>query len=262
MIVEEKDGLTVYRFENLSRFPEIRHGIFSRKGGFSSPPFDSLNVSHGVGDKPENVERNRSLLAKALGGKTLAYLRQVHSDMVMVWGDDADSRALFEQDTAPEGDAMVTDSEGVHLVIQTADCQAVLLYDPVLRVVANVHSGWRGSVANIAGKTVAEMKRAFGCNPAHIRAGVGPSLGPCCSEFVNYENEIPEHLWKYQAKEFFFDFWAITRDQLTEQGVLPENVETGGVCTRCSTDLFFSYRKEKVTGRFAGIIGIERTRKL
>ena len=262
MIVEEKHGLSIYRFENLSRFPEVRHGIFSRRGGVSPPPFDSLNVSHGVGDDPENVERNRALLAKALRGETLAYLRQVHSDKVRVVRSGAGSRGFFERETMPEGDAMVTDSEGVHLAIQTADCQAVLLYDPVRRVVANVHSGWRGSVANIAGKTVAEMKRAFGCDPVDIRAGIGPSLGPCCSEFVNYENEIPRRLWKYRTKEFFFDFWAITRDQLAEQGVLPENVEIGGICTRCGTELFFSYRKEKVTGRFAGIIGIDCSRKL
>ena len=262
MIIEERHGLAIFRFENLSRFPEVRHGIFSRQGGFSPPPFESLNVSRGVGDAPENVERNRALLAKALGGETLAYLRQVHSDKVRVLRDGPDSGKFFERETTPEGDAMVTDSKGVHLAIQTADCQAVLLYDPARRIVANVHSGWRGSVSDIAGKTVAEMKRAFGCDPVDIRAGIGPSLGPCCSEFVNYENEIPERLWKYRTKEFFFDFWAITRDQLANQGVSPENVEIGGFCTRCRTDLFFSYRKEKVTGRFAATIGIECSRKL
>ncbi len=255
MIVEEKNGMSIYRFENLSRFEELVHGVFSRKGGFSPEPFDSLNVGCGVGDDAGNVERNRETVSKALEGLPLAYLRQVHSDGIRVVGDGAPPETFRNRETVPEGDAFFTRTPGTGLVIQTADCQAVLLYDPVSGVAANVHSGWRGNILNIAGKTVGSLKKRCGVDPRNIRAGIGPSLGPCCAEFVNYKTEIPENLWKYKTDGRFFDFWKMTGDQLAAEGVPRENIETSHICTRCRTDLFFSYRKEKVTGRFATAIG-------
>jgi copper oxidase (laccase) domain-containing protein len=131
------------------------------------------------------------------------------------------------------------------------------LYDPVRRVVANVHSGWRGSVADIAGKTVAVMKNGFGCRGGDMVAAIAPSLGPCCAEFVNYRDEIPEHFWTYRDTKNHFDFWSISCDQLTAAGLRPENIHSGGMCTRCGTDYFYSYRGEaRNTGRFAAVIGL------
>lgn len=124
-------------------------------------------------------------------------------------------------------------------------------------MVANVHSGWRGSIANIIGHTLDAMKKNFGSDPAHVVAGIGPSLGPCCAEFVNYKEEIPEPFWKYRNDRRHFDFWAVSRDQLCEAGVCAENIHISGLCTRCRTDLFFSYRAEGITGRFAAIIGLK-----
>jgi YfiH family protein len=146
------------------------------------------------------------------------------------------------------------------LTILVADCQPVMLYDPVRAVVANIHSGWRGSIADIIGRTVAVMKERFACRPAEIIAGIGPSLGPCCAEFVNYRQEIPEALWSYQVSDNHFDFWALSRDQLVWAGLLPEHIETGGICTRCHSDLFFSYRAAQQTGRMAAVIGLPSTR--
>jgi YfiH family protein len=256
MLVEKEDGLLVYRFENLCGFPEIRHGIFSRKGGFSSGPFESLNVSLGVGDEPEHVRRNRDLISESLESADLLYLRQVHSDKVHLLGAGSNPQIFKRRQSAPQGDAMITNLPGNDLLVQTADCQTVMLYDPVRRVAANIHSGWRGSVQNVVGKTAAAMKKVFGVKPENVYAGIGPSLGPCCAEFVNYKKEIPEDLWRYRNKDDFFDFWSMTQEQLAGEGVPFENLENSGICTSCSTEIFFSYRKEKVTGRFAGIIGI------
>ena len=138
-----------------------------------------------------------------------------------------------------------------------ADCQAILLYDPVRRVVANVHSGWRGSVSDIAGKTVAAMENRFGCRGRNLVAAIAPSLGPCCAEFRNYREEIPESFWRYKDGAEHFDFWKISRDQLAAAGLTPDNIHAGGLCTRCRTDLFYSYRGEaRQTGRFAAVIGL------
>ena len=112
MIAEEKNGLLIYRFENLARFSEIRHGVFSRKGGHSGGPFASLNVSHGVGDDAGDVEKNRAAVSGALKGASLAWLRQVHSDTVRVVGDGEDPGRFERRQTAPEGDALVTGMPG------------------------------------------------------------------------------------------------------------------------------------------------------
>ena len=152
---------------------------------------------------------------------------------------------------------MITDLPGRHLVIQTADCQAVMLYDPRRRVAANVHVGWRGSAANIIGHTVARMVAGFGCRPTDMLAGIGPSLGPCCAEFKNYRREIPSEYWRYRHAGDLFDFWALSRDQLTAAGVPPAGIHVSGLCTRCETGRFFSYRAEKRTGRLAAVIGLK-----
>ena len=87
-------------------------------------------------------------------------------------------------------------------------------------------------------------------------AGVGPSLGPCCSEFVHYQKEIPESLWSYRVSENHFDFWAISQAQLVRAGLCPAHIEISRICTRCRRDLFFSYRAAHTTGRFAAIVGM------
>ena len=91
----------------------------------------------------------------------------------------------------------------------------------------------------------------------NILAGIGPSLGPCCGEFVNYRKELPEGFWKYGDDANRFDFWAVSRDQLTASGVREKNIHLSRLCTKCRTDLFFSYRGEGTTGRFMAVIGLE-----
>jgi copper oxidase (laccase) domain-containing protein len=88
-------------------------------------------------------------------------------------------------------------------------------------------------------------------------AGIGPSLGPCCAEFINYREEIPQVYWRYKDADHNFDFWSLSREQLLHAGVPAKNIETSRICTRCRTDEFFSYRAAKTTGRFAAVIGLK-----
>jgi len=151
----------------------------------------------------------------------------------------------------------VTDISKKNIVVKVADCQSVLLDDPDRQVVANVHSGWRGSIKNIIGRTIKVMKKQFACNPDNIVAGIGPSLGPCCAEFVNYKSEIPRALWGYKDGSNHFDFWSLSRDQLCDAGVLSENIDLSEMCTKCNIERFFSFRREGTTGRFAVAIGLK-----
>ena len=258
MLVKTIDSSTVLQFPNLVNCSNLWHGIFTRRGGMSRGPFQGLNVSFLVGDKNDIVLRNRKTVARCAGSRRLFFVRQVHGAQVLVLSEDKTS--LLDNSaslTPPVSDAMVTDLQGTSLVIQAADCQAVLLYDPIRRVAANIHAGWRGSVMNIIGRTIAVMKTAFGSRPVDIIAGIGPSLGPCCAEFTNYQHEIPRQFWAYKMDHNHFDFWSLSKDQLCLAGVPMARIHVSSMCTKCRTDLFFSYRQEKTTGRFAAVIGLK-----
>jgi len=233
-------------------FPFISHGVFNRHGGVSPAPWDSCNVSFGLGDSPENVRANRGRIKKTLGLGRLASARQVHGARVYPVAE------LPHHDLEADGyDALVTNVPGTGLMIQQADCQAVFLVDPLKQAIGIAHAGWRGTVADIIAETVFAMGREFSTEPADLTAAISPSLGPCCAEFVNFRSELPVPLHSYQVRPDYFDFWAISRDQLCGAGVRPENIHTAGVCTRCSKD-YFSYRRENKTGRFASVIGIRK----
>jgi len=248
--------LVAYQFPNLSEYSGIKHGIFTRLSGFSDPPFDSLNVGMNVGDDPNHVNQNRAAIARCLGMDEMVFLDQVHGADIICLKQGAPEKAFLS--VPQKGDALITDMPGKLIAIQAADCQPVLLYEPIRNVIAVVHSGWRGSIQNVIGRTIQRMKMDFGCAPEKIVAGIGPSLGPCCGEFIHYRQEIPEKYWSYNTGNNHFDFWAISRDQLTQAGVLPGNIHNSGLCTRCRTEYFFSFRARSVTGRFAGAIGLDK----
>lgn len=255
LILKKTNGIPIYQFPNLTVFKDIEHGIFTRHGGCSAGAFQSLNVSYNIGDDAPNVHKNRALVAECMREGDLVSVNQVHGTDVFVVGRvGTPAGDAGEPNNPPTADALITSVPGKALLIQVADCQPVLIYDPVKKVIANVHSGWRGSISNIIGRTVAVMGETFGCSPSDMVAGIGPSLGPCCAEFIHYRTEIPARFWKYKNASNFFDFWAISRDQLRDAGLPDKNIAVSGFCTRCNTDRFFSYRREHITGRFAGVI--------
>jgi YfiH family protein len=138
-------------------------------------------------------------------------------------------------------------------MITHADCQATIIYDPVVHVVANVHSGWRGSVQNIYQKTVDYLKQQHGCKAENLLACIGPSLGPNSSEFINFKTELPETFLDFQVKPFYFDFWAISRWQLKCAGLLDHHIECAQIDTK-QDSRFFSHRRDKKTGRNAAMV--------
>ena len=260
---EVANGMGTLRFSHLAGCPDLTHAVFDRKGGVSQPPFDTLNVGFSTGDDPAAVTENRNRILSYLGLPRALFLHQVHgSDMLVLPAEDADPKLFWQPGmilppVAATADGVVTNLSGLALVIQVADCQAVMMADPHKKVIANVHSGWRGSLKNIIGKCVDVMTGKFGCRPENILAGISPSLGPCCAEFIHFRKEIPQNFWQYKHPDRNdFDFWALSCDQLLEKGLRHDHIKNMSLCTRCRPEQFFSFRRAKKNGRFACAIGL------
>jgi YfiH family protein len=151
-------------------------------------------------------------------------------------------------------DALVTNQPGVMVTVRTADCVPVLLHDPVRRVVAAVHAGWRGAVAGIVPKTVALLVNRFGATANRLRMAIGPSAGPCCYEvdepvLSRLREVFPE--WRDVVEPVgneraCLDLRAFVRRQGLTDGLKAERIVTVNACTICHPDLFFSYRREGI----------------
>lgn len=237
------------KFPLMSEYSTLEHRVFTRNGGASRDPFKSLNTSYTVGDLSENVENNLQIIKQVITADNLMYMNQVHGKEVL----SLSKKKNHELYSVPDADAIITDIPSLAIMIKQADCQGIILFDPVRQVVSVVHSGWKGSVENILDATVKKMETEFKCDPENIIAAIGPSLGPCCAEFVSYEEMFPSFFRKYMTATNHFDFWLISEMQLVKAGLLKKNIEISGICTKCRTDLFFSYRGEDITGRFATV---------
>jgi YfiH family protein len=228
------------------------HVMLTRQHGVSPPPYDSLNISYGVGDMPANVAKNRLRIKEMLGIRYLASARQVHAKRVYSVGS-------ITGDVEVDGyDALVTERPDIGLLIQQADCQAILLHDPFRPAIGAIHCGWRGNVTNIIRSTIDQMRKNYRTDPSALHAVISPSMGPCCGEFIHFRTQLPSNYQQFQPIPGHFDFRAISRDQLIKAGVLEGNIDMIDVCTVCNTN-FFSYRRTmkkggKQTGRQGSII--------
>jgi polyphenol oxidase len=258
------------------------HGFSTRTGGTST--FNSgeriLNLGFTEWDRRENVYRNRQAFQSAVGAgdSTFVLLKQFHSPIALFFAAPPEE--------AQKGDASFTNSPGILLGVQTADCVPILLVDVQKRAIAAVHAGWRGTLARIAQKTAGEMRMHFGSNPADIFAALGPAIGGCCyevgtelvteftSQFADAEDyfdeprtgEEPNPLqWlnmmppghQPPPKNVRLDLRKANRSQLLRAGLNEANIFVNDLCTACHTDLFFSYRKEgDNSGRLLAAVGI------
>ncbi len=206
--------------------------FFTRLGGVSKPPFDSLNVSAKVGDDRASVAENLSRIRNATGGDPSAWIRQVAGDEVV---------EVSQAGPAGEADALVTGSKDLALVIAVADCVPVALVGDYR--VGLAHSGWRGTLAGIAGKTAGMI------GGSDVRAYIGPCIRRCCYEVsAEIAADFSGRFGPEVVEGRHLSLPAAISKNLEEFGV--EEVYDIGLCTGCRTDLFYSHRKEKpVTGR-------------
>lgn len=247
-----------------------------------------LNLGFTDWDSRQRVLENRRRFFASLSAAKMRVvgLRQIHSDIIHVVG----SAKVPHHEQAPQGDALISCEPGALLVVQTADCIPILLADTKHRAVAAIHSGWRGTTRRIAEKTLGRMQMEFGTRPQDVIAALGPGIGGCCYE-VGHE-VVREFAAKFpDAREWFegpfdalengdsdpnwlpwltmrppghappapraqLDLIAANRAMLTAAGIAPDKIQSSGFCTSCRSDLFFSYRRERTTGRLMAAIGI------
>ncbi|MDB9823241.1 peptidoglycan editing factor PgeF [Deltaproteobacteria bacterium] len=251
------DNIIYLQFPSFSGQNCLAHGVFTRQGGVSDHPYYSLNTCYNIGDRPERVKKNLRIIEEAMGAENLIFMNQVHGgDIIILRRKD---NPVLE--TAPYADAMITDIPYIALMIKQADCQGVILYDPVKAVIAVVHCGWRGNVRNILGSVIDRMRSDFECKETDILAAIGPSLGPCCAEFTSYQDIFPDKFRQFIVRDNHFNFWEISRGQLLDAGLAEDRIEVAKICTRCNTDRFYSYRAEKITGRFATVAMLREIEK-
>jgi YfiH family protein len=272
-------------FERLIRVPSLVHGVFTRRGGYSAPPFDGLNLTISTGDDPTHVARNREVVTAALGLPLLS-ARPVHGSTVVVIDealvggatapsgpDDGSAMRpshLRERLRAVQSDAMVTDRSGMALFWAYGDCAPILLVDPARHVVALVHAGWRGAAAGVVPRTVTVIRERFGTPPEELLVGIGPAIGACCYEVndavraafaanpaVDATAAFVERRGDGEGgPRLFLDVAATSERQLLAAGIPPANIEASGYCTGCSPDLFYSNRRgPRHGGRFGVGIG-------
>jgi len=239
----------MYKFKNLSASKKIVNGVTDR--GFGNMSWDFPGA---VGNRLKVKEDNDFEL--------IVGMEQTHSDEIHIVTEETLKNSDVDDIEVPNVDALITNVPGACLVVKVADCQPVLMYAPDIEYIACVHSGWKGSLVNIIGKTVQRLKD-LGAYPAKLIVGIGPSLGPCCAEFSDPASELPEEFHKYILQDNKVDFLECTKDQLDAEGVNLENVEFAGVCTKCANDKYYSYRIDKDepgskrSGRMAGFIGLK-----
>ncbi|MDE3047186.1 MAG: peptidoglycan editing factor PgeF [Verrucomicrobiota bacterium] len=236
-------------FDLLAPYTHVVHGVFLRHGGMSQGPFSSLNLSGDVGDHPDSYKTNRKRVQEALSIPKLIFPHQTHGASV--------ARITAKNlDKPVQADAMFTTEKNIALGVTHADCQAAIFYDPVHEAVGIVHAGWRGLVQNIYARTLEAMQRDIGTRPQNLVVCIAPSLGPDHAEFKNYKQEFPQEFWGSQIKPNYFNLWDIARKQLSALGILEKNIEISEICTQCNDKEYFSYRREKETGRNGTIVAL------
>lgn len=261
-----RGSLPLWFFQNLLGYKEIYHFVSTRIGGFSSPPYDSLNLGFHIKDNPETVLKNREQLALTLGIplSNFTVSKQIHDCNVEVITEDLRGDGAF-QATMHEADAMVTDIPDICLMVLQADCVPILFFDSKKKVIGIAHAGWRGTVRFVAQNTVRVLREKYRSSAHDILVGIGPSIGPCCYEvgleafeqikktFHNGKDCIYHETSDNKA---YFDLWEANKVQLVQMGIPEKNIEISRICTCCNHCLFFSYRHQKgETGRFgAGIM--------
>ncbi len=259
MPFSQNNGTQSFHFELFHNYP-LSQAIFTRHGGISPAPWDSLNVGGTVGDDLERVHENRKKVFDAYGRQvaSLHDVWQVHSADVVHADQPRGS------DPPQKADIIITANPAITLFMRFADCVPIYLFDPVTPAIGMAHAGWLGTVRRAAEAAVRAMQATFGSKPQDMLAGIGPSIGPDHYEVgqdvidafnSSYGSKASKHILQRGPKRFL-NLWSANKSILEQEGV--GVIEIAGICTVCDNHDWYSHRAEKgKTGRFAALFNLE-----
>ena len=260
MLCHTIDDIDFYHFEILQKHHAIVHAVTSRCG-------NAKNAFFSMRSQP-NLEiaiQNRTKICEILGisAQYLALPSQVHGNGIDQVIQKSIQKGKFANHRFEEVDGLVTNLIQVPLMAQSADCPLIGIYDPVQNAIGIAHAGWRGTVSEMAICLVKKMQDCFQSKAFDLKAVLSPAIGPCCyvvgEEVIEKAKDKPwaEKCFLQKQNSCFFDLWTANEQQLVLAGILPENIESAHICTKCNHERFFSYRVEqKGVGHFALILCI------
>jgi YfiH family protein len=251
--VHLKDDLCYIGFPKFEKTSLVKVAFTTRMGGVSKGQFASMNVSTTNGDNLDDVKKNYEILGNAVGFdfKKTVLSRQTHTDNIRIVKEDDIGKGLLKERDYDDVDGLITNISGVTLVTQFADCTPLLFLDPENKVIANVHSGWRGTVQQIGKRAVKIMQKEFGSKPANIIAAIGPCINKCCyevddpvyNEFAKREVFSLEKVFtKKENGKFMLDLVEANKEILLSAGIREENLDISDLCTHCNSHIFHSHR--------------------
>ncbi len=252
--IKQTGETPVLQFSIFNQTDMVKHGFSTRLGGVSTGIYASMNLGQSRGDDPEKVQRNYRIIADTIGVSTewMVCSDQTHTTNVKVVTKEDAGKGLLQPKDYQDIDGLITNVPGLCLVTYYADCVPLLFLDPVQKVIASSHSGWRGTVGHMGEITIQKMQREFGCRPEHILAAIGPSICQDCYEvsedvIQQFQQAFPENIWTdlYYRKEngkYQLNLWKANEWILLNSGILPEHLAVTNLCTCCNSDLLFSHR--------------------
>lgn len=257
MIINDKFS-NILHFEKLNNYSSLIQFSTTISGGVSTGKYSSFNLSTYSGDKPELVAENRTKLANILHIKNenIYIPYQTHEDKILVIDESVVTELQYNKDDLLHGiDAVITNLPGICIGVTTADCVPILIYDPILKVLAAVHAGWRGTVKKLVKKTINHMIEKFNCNAENMIACTGPSIS---AHFFEVGNDVADIFrdtgfdlmeigYKNQMTEkIHLDLRSANKLLMNEGGIHDRNIDIAAICTYNNSQLLFSARRQGI----------------
>ncbi len=234
-----------------NRYPEIIFGFSTKIGENGYSTFD-FNLSYSVGDDKSNVDNNRELFLNAVGLdlEAVGFQRQMHSDIIKIIDCAGDNG---------ESDALITSKKNLGLAIVIADCTPIFIYDFKKKVIAAIHSGWRGTEQKILYKTLVKLQKDFDSNPDNLIAYIGPSISAANYKVGNEVAQKFDHSFVLRNDgEIFLDVSGINYKMLVDFGIPQNQIQKSELCTYEFKTLLHSYRRDgNKSGRSLGVIALK-----
>lgn len=261
------------KFRILEKYSDkITHMITLRHGGVSNGVYSSLNIRTVGKDNIKNVYKNLDIMCENMKIKRddVYKAKQNHTANILILDNDNKKEYNFNNLSEECYDGYITNKSNINTLVTTADCNPIIIYDPVNNIFANVHSGWKGTLKRISKKAAVIMHDKFNSKFEDMIVCIGPSIRKCCftsledefkDKFVEVFHNEDEYITKDKDGKYHFDLIYVIKNDLEKLGIKEENIKVANICTCCNEEDFYSFRKATMRNdddyaTFATIVGL------